>query len=158
MATDILLQEFPPVSTQAWEAAIARDLKCADYQKKLIWRTEEGLAVKPYYRSEDIAALQLPDVAPGAFPYLRGSRCTGNWRIREEIEIADPEKANQAARDALAAGAEEIAFLNGSIQNASDLGMLLVGLQEIPVHFQTAGEPLLRLLINRFKDRKEAHS
>ena len=85
MATDNLLQEFPPVTTQSWEDAIAGDLKGADYLKKLIWQTEEGLAVKPYYRSEDLAALELPDVAPGVFPYLRSSRTTGDWRIREEI-------------------------------------------------------------------------
>ena len=42
------------MSTAAWEAAIARDLKGADYEKRLIWRTEEGLAVKPYYRAEDL--------------------------------------------------------------------------------------------------------
>src|SRR5260221_11317026 len=107
MAADNLLQEFPPVSSQAWEDAIGRDLKGADYQKKLIWQTEDGLAVKPYYRSEDLKALQLADAAPGAFPYLRSSRTTRNWRIREEIEIVDPEKANEAARNAAAAGGDE---------------------------------------------------
>jgi methylmalonyl-CoA mutase len=158
MATENLLQEFSPVSTQSWEDAIARDLKGADYQKKLIWQTEEGLAVKPYYRAEDIAALEFLDAGPGSFPYIRSARATGDWRIREEIEAADPEQANQAARSAVAAGAEEIAFLNVVINNASDLGLLLVGLQEIPVHFQTAGEPLLRLLIERIKERKEPQS
>ena len=51
---DHLLEEFPPVSTAEWEAAIARDLKGADYEKRLIWRSGEGLAVKPYYRAEDL--------------------------------------------------------------------------------------------------------
>ena len=158
MATKNLLQEFPAVSTQLWEEAIARDLKGADYKKKLIWQTEEGPAVKPYYRAEDIAALELPDVAPGAFPYLRSARSTGDWRIREEIEAADPEQANQAARSAVAAGAEEIAFLKVAIKNGSDLGMLLVGLHDIPVHFETAGEPLLRLLIEQFREREDQRS
>ena len=44
-------QEFPAVPTAAWEKVIARDLKGADYDKKLVWRTEEGLAVRPYYRT-----------------------------------------------------------------------------------------------------------
>jgi methylmalonyl-CoA mutase len=155
MATDNLLQEFPPVSTQAWEDAIARDLKGADYAKKLIWQTEEGLAVKPYYRAEDIAGLQFLDAAPGDFPFLRGARLSGNWHIREEIDATDPEKANCAAQSAVAAGAEEIAFLNVAVRNASDLGMLLVNLQTIPVHFQNAGEPLLRLLIERPREQKD---
>ncbi len=97
MATDNLLQEFPPVSTQAWEEAIHKDLKGADYAKKLIWQTEEGLAVKPYYRAEDIAGLDYLDAAPGDFPFVRGARLSGDWRIREEIDAADPEEANRAA-------------------------------------------------------------
>ena len=158
MASDNLLQEFPRVTTQAWEEAIARDLKGADSARKLIWKTEEGLAVKPYYRAEDIAGLPFLDTAPGDFPYLRSTRFTGDWRIREEIEAADPEQANREARNAVAAGAEEIAFLSVVVRNASDLRMLLVDLQAIPVHFQNAGEPLLRLLIDRFKERRYPHS
>lgn len=52
-----LAADFPPVPTADWEAAIRADLKGADYEKKLVWRTEEGLAVRPYYRAEDIAGL-----------------------------------------------------------------------------------------------------
>jgi len=31
-----------------------KDLKGADYDKKLIWNTREGFKVQPYYRSEDL--------------------------------------------------------------------------------------------------------
>jgi methylmalonyl-CoA mutase len=154
MTTDNLLHEFPPVSTQSWEDAIARDLKGADYARRLIWQTEEGLAVKPYYRAEDIAGLEGLNAAPGAPPYAKGSRLTGEWRIREEINAAGPEQANHEAMCAVAAGAEQIAFLNVVVRNALDLGMLLGNLQRTPVHIQNAGEPLLRLLIERFKGRK----
>jgi methylmalonyl-CoA mutase len=149
MAIDNLLQGFPPVSNQSWEDAIRKDLKGANYAKKLIWQTEEGLAVKPYYRAEDIAGLDYLDAAPGDFPYARSARLTGDWRIREEIDAVDPEEANHAARSAVAAGAEEIAFRNVAIGNASDLGMLLVNIEEIPVHFENACELLIRLLIER---------
>jgi methylmalonyl-CoA mutase len=47
-------EEFPPISTAEWEAAIRADLKGAEYAKKLVWQTEEGIAVKPYYRREDL--------------------------------------------------------------------------------------------------------
>src|SRR5208283_5404439 len=149
MASNNLLQEFPPVSTQSWEEIIRKKLKAADYAEKLIWQTEDGLAVKPYYRAEDIAGLEYLDAAPGNFPYARSARSTGDWRIREEIDALDPAKANQAALLAVVAGAEEIAFRNVAIKDASDLGILLANLQEIPVHFQSVGEPLIRLLIER---------
>ena len=149
MATDKLLQEFPPVSTQAWEEAIAKDLKGADYAKKLIWQTEEGLQVKPYYRAADIATLEHLVGMHGGSPSAAGARAKVDWIIREEIDTADPEEANRAAQHAVVAGAEEIAFLNARIGQSSDLELLLANLQEIPVHFENGSESLLRLLMER---------
>ena len=69
-----LRDDFPPVSTADWEAAVHKDLKGADYDKKLVWRSEEGVAVRPYYRSADVAALGTQTAAlPGEFPFVRGS-------------------------------------------------------------------------------------
>jgi len=78
-------QDFPPVPTAAWEAAIAKDLKGADYEKKLVWRTEEGLAIRPYYRKEALAELgdQLR-TAPDHYPFVRG---TGRgWDIAQDAK------------------------------------------------------------------------
>jgi methylmalonyl-CoA mutase len=77
--------EFPPVSTEAWEAAIAKDLKGADFDKKLVWRTEEGLAIRPYYRAEALNGLgdQLR-TAPDLYPFARG---TGrNWEMAQDAK------------------------------------------------------------------------
>jgi len=73
-----LLEEFPPIPTSAWEEAIAKDLKGADYEKRLVWKTDEGIAVRPYYRAEDARArnpLSRPEAAwelvrPGSEPPL----------------------------------------------------------------------------------------
>jgi methylmalonyl-CoA mutase len=68
-----LSADFPPVPTADWEAAIAKDLKGADYEKKLVWRSDEGIAVRPYYRSEALLPIrEWTDLAPGQFPYTRG--------------------------------------------------------------------------------------
>ncbi|MDR3702739.1 MAG: methylmalonyl-CoA mutase family protein [Candidatus Sulfopaludibacter sp.] len=86
-STEILSlgSEFPPVSTETWEAAIARDLKGADYEKKLVWRTEEGLAVRPYYRSEALQGLEdQVRTAPDRYPFVRG---TGeSWEIAQDAK------------------------------------------------------------------------
>jgi len=77
-----LAAEFPPVSTEAWEAAIAKDLKGADYAKKLIWKLDDGIGVRPYYRREDLAGLEAQTgVAPGEFPFARGGAAA--WEISE---------------------------------------------------------------------------
>ena len=151
MEAEHLLDEFPAVSTQLWEDAIQKDLKGGDYTKKLMWQSPEGVAVKPYYRREDIDGLAI-DQMPGSIPYLRGSRATGGWRIREEIEAADPEHANRDAQHALAAGAEEIAFLRAAVGNGSDLAMLLENLQGASVHIENADEVIISLLCQRLKE------
>ena len=58
MENNKLFSEFPEVSTKEWEEVIAKDLKGADYEKKLVWKTLEGFNVRPYYRAEDLATLE----------------------------------------------------------------------------------------------------
>jgi methylmalonyl-CoA mutase len=156
MATQGLLSEFPPISTETWEQAIRADLKGADYSRKLIRQAEEGLAIKPYYRSEDIAELGFVHATPGDFPYARGTRSAAEWRIRETVEGADPEKANREGHLAIAAGAEEIAFCSLQVAHASDLRLLLAGFEGIPLHLEDADESVLGILIERLN--KKAHS
>ncbi len=154
--TEHLLEEFPPIITAQWQAAIARDLKGAAPEKRLVWRTEEGLGVKPFYRAEDLAGLVCVNTMPGDFPYRRGARTTGDWRIREEIDCADAEDANRMAIAAVAAGAESIACSGFLVESTGALETLLKHLDEIPVHFERAGEPLIRMLIERLNESPRA--
>ncbi len=104
-----LAQEFPPVPTSAWEAAIQKDLKGADYEKKLVWRTEEGLAVRPYYRSEDAARLPRQRVT-GRWEIAQDAR-PGPDAIRADLLHEAGAHAVQELGYALAAGAERLAQL-----------------------------------------------
>jgi methylmalonyl-CoA mutase len=153
MATESLLSEFPPVSTEQWERIIRENVKGPDYASKMIWHPEEGLAVKPYYRAEDLAGLQFLDAKPGDFPHVRSARVSGDWRIREELDIADPEGVNSAACNAIAAGAEEIAFHHTKLESTEDLALLLANLNEIPIHCEGLGRASVELLIERLKSR-----
>ena len=77
--TDKLFKEFPPVPTQQWEEQIRLDLKGADYEKKLVWKTTDGFRVRPYYREEDLKGIPNLDSLPGQKPYLRGTRPDNAW-------------------------------------------------------------------------------
>ena len=68
-----LFSEFPPITTEEWETVIQKDLKGADYDRKLIWKTNEGFQVGPYYRTESLKDLKYLDSLPGEFPYTRGT-------------------------------------------------------------------------------------
>jgi methylmalonyl-CoA mutase len=139
MATT-LFEEFPPVSTADWEAAIRKDLKGADYEKRLVWRTRTGVDIRPYYRREDLAGLDyLLDTVPGEFPYARGTRPNNEWAICEEVDSKDLVEANAEARKALAAGAGEICFRRAVPASANDLHVLLDRLSGVPVFFWADG-------------------
>jgi methylmalonyl-CoA mutase len=98
-----LFDEFSPVSTQQWEEVIKDDLKGADYEKKLVWKTNEGIRVKPYYRDEDIT--NFPASAINTKP-------DGNpWDIRQDIWVYDIYEANRLALEAVERGATSIEFL-----------------------------------------------
>ena len=151
-----LLEDFPPVSTAEWEAAIARDLKGADYEKKLVWHTDEGIAVKPYYRGSDLANLRGLGAQPGEFPYLRGAQAGPGWKIREEVDAAGVLEANRQACAVARAGSEEICFVNLAIHDGAGLEVALANLDGIGVHFERASHKLIELLLNRLSRREYA--
>ena len=129
MAEEKLFTEFPPISTEQWEATINKDLKGADYEKKLVWRTDEGFNVRPYYRAENLKDIDYLNTLPAEFPYTRGTKADNNhWEIVQEIEEADPQKANAIALDALKRGATTIAVNAKQLANADALAALLNGI------------------------------
>src|SRR5450631_1488596 len=117
-------RDFPPVSSETWEAAIAKDLKGADYEKKLVWRTEEGLGVRPYYRKEALAELEAQlRTSPGHYPFVRGSGRSweiaqngkpGPKAVRADLLHEAGAHAVQELGYAIAAGVERLAELTRS--------------------------------------------
>ena len=165
MSQEKLFAEFPPVSTEDWEKVIVADLKGADYDKKLVWKTWEGIPVKPYYRAEDLKNLQwLLDNLPGEFPFVRGAKKTDNdWEVRAEIYEADVATANASARRNLERGCDAVSFRSRicggnkkiygqNVQVQSDFDALLQGidLAATKVYFDwgVRGAQALAMLIN----------
>ena len=140
-----LFSEFPPISTEEWEEVINRDLKGADYEKRLIWKTDEGFQVRPYYREEDLVNLQHLNNAPNQFPYTRGYKTEKNcWNIVQEIKETDSKKANLIARDAIAKGANTLSFSAQKIKKYEDFCQLLseIPLEKYGVQFYNVTNPL----------------
>ena len=106
-----LFEEFPPITTEQWESVIEKDLKGADYDKKLVWKTAEGFSVRPYYRSENLDSVAWINALPDEFPYIRGNKEKGNnWLVCQDITVTDYATANKKALDAISRGAEAISF------------------------------------------------
>ncbi len=123
-----LFDQFQPVSTETWKAKVIADLKGADFDKKLVWRTNEGFNVQPMYRAEDIENLKTTDSLPGEYPFIRGTRTDNEWYIRQEITVEDVAKANAKAKVLATKGATAFGFHISSALAANEMATLLDGL------------------------------
>jgi len=133
-----LFTEFPPVSTEKWEEVIAVDLKGADYERKLVWRTPEGFSVRPYYRAENLEGIRFLGSQPGEFPYVRGTRNDNVWLVHQTVTVKCPQKANEEALDLLNRGVDSLGFrITDENFSAADLDTLLreISLPAIEVTF-----------------------
>jgi len=106
-----LFGEFQAPTKQEWLDKIAVDLKGADFQKRLVWKTPEGFSVQPFYQRDDVEKLSTPYSMPGEFPFVRGNKKNDNtWYIRQEIEADDAKVANAKALDILNKGIDSLSF------------------------------------------------
>jgi methylmalonyl-CoA mutase len=138
MSDKKLLTEFPPISTGQWEEVITKDLKGADYDRKLVWKTADGIAVRPYYRADDLQRVKHMAANAGAFPYVRGAKNDNKWLVRQTCcACADKQKANAQALEGLMKGVDSLGFcFEGKLEEA-DLDTLLKGiyLDAVEVNF-----------------------
>ncbi len=133
-----LFSEFAPVSTKEWEEKILEDLKGADYEKKLVWNTVEGLKIRPYYRAEDLENLSHIKALPAQYPFVRGKKVKdNNWIIRQDFEEKNPAEANSRALNAIKKGADAVGFNAREIHDEEQLKQLLEGFDatQTPVNF-----------------------
>lgn len=152
-----LFSDFPGVSTEAWMEKITADLKGADFEKKLVWRTNEGFKVKPFYRQEDLEGLKTTEGLPGQFPYVRGTKKNDNtWYVRQDIKVECPKAANEKALDILNRGVDSLGFsIKKKDLSAEYIETLLEGIcaECIELNFSTcqgATVLLAKLLVEYF--------
>lgn len=155
-----LFSEFQAPTTQEWLDKIQVDLKGADFQKRLVWKTQEGFNVQPFYRREDVEKLQTPDALPGEFPFVRGNKKHDNtWYIRQEIDACDAASANAKAKDVLNKGIDSLSFhIPGSSVSKEFVEQLLDGIycDCIELNFNTCKRhsvELAQILVSYFKTK-----
>ncbi len=92
-----LFQEFEPVSSKQWKQKIQFELQGDDYNEKLVFKSLDGIHIKPFYTTEDVQD-----------PFSVTS--PKKWSICEKIYAVTAEEANKKAKNALEKGAESIWF------------------------------------------------
>lgn len=155
-----LFTEFQAPTTQEWLDKIQVDLKGADFQKRLVWRTPEGFSVQPFYRREDVEKLQIPNALPAEFPFVRGNKKDDNtWYIRQEINAADAKVANAKALEIMDRGIDSLSFkIPASAISADFVEQLLDGVccDCVELNFNTCKRhsvELAKLLVSYFEKK-----
>jgi methylmalonyl-CoA mutase len=93
-----LFDQFLATSATAWKQKIQVDLKGADYNETLLWKSDEGITVKPFYTKED---RKNSNELNQKF----------DFNISQSIFINDEKTANTIAVNALKKGANAIEFV-----------------------------------------------
>lgn len=125
MAKEKLFVEFPPVSSQQWDEAIKESLKGVDISK-IIWKTDEGFDVKPFYTKIDLEGLTDLTYCPNVYPYLRSYNDKKlSWQVIQNIDEIDIKTANEIAIKSTSNGADAIEFDIPDIDKKDDLTVLL---------------------------------
>lgn len=144
-----LFSEFKAPTRQEWLDKIEKDLKGADFNKRLVWRTNEGFNVQPFYLKEDVEKLKTPESLPGEFPFVRGNKKNSNeWYVRQEIEATDAKEANAKALDILNRGVDSLSFhIHGKDISKEFVETLLQGIEceIVELNFNTCKRSTLEL-------------
>ena len=112
--TDIRLpDEFLQAGEAAWRAEVEKVLKGADFDKRLVKSTADGIAIKPLYSAGDEHPLSIP-LRPVAEDVERP------WEVRSVVDAADTAEANRQALQDLQGGAASILI---RIDPAAEMGV-----------------------------------
>lgn len=155
-----IYNDFPETSTQEWISKIKEDLRGSDYNKKLVWKTNENIDVEPFYRLEDLDDLKhLTQSVPGQFPYFRGGKTeSGSWRITQEINDNNSARANKSALESISGGADSLIFSEKIINSQKKMNSVLSGInpEEIQINFSTSTDSIriLEYFLNFLGERK----
>ncbi len=155
-----LFDDFEAVNAEKWKEKMLLDLKGLPYDK-LIWKTNEGISVKPFYTAEDLENLSYLKTGPGEFPYLRGNQnASNNWEIRQDIVVDNVATSNSTALHALNWGATSIGFIikEDMVLSSADIKSLLndIYIDCININFLNHSQSahIFELLAAEVKSRK----
>ncbi|MBS0232841.1 MAG: methylmalonyl-CoA mutase small subunit [Proteobacteria bacterium] len=112
-----LAQDFPAASLSEWRALVEKALKGADFEKRLVTRTTDGIKIDPLYTRSDALA-SVVNALPGKAPFTRGMKAARDglgWDIRTFHIESDPKAANAAILEDLEGGVTSIGLQIGGI-------------------------------------------
>ena len=146
-ATVKLASGFPPADYDKWRQLVEKALKGADFEKRLVAKTADGLRIEPLYtRADTLAAADA--ATPGSAPFTRGTHTKADglgWQIHQRIVESDPAAANKVILEELDGGTNGIVLqiagpgrIGIRIESSDDAAATLAGMYIDYAPFQLA--------------------
>jgi methylmalonyl-CoA mutase len=110
--------DFPAPAREQWVALVEGVLKGADFTRKLVARTHDGIAIEPLYpKAED-----APRIARAE---------TGRWRVSQRVDHPDPETASMLALADLEGGADALTLVTRKAPSARGFGVAVRSVEDL---------------------------
>ncbi|WP_262266288.1 MULTISPECIES: methylmalonyl-CoA mutase subunit beta [Microvirga] len=113
-----LAADFPQATREQWLRLVEGVLKGADFEKKLVSRSHDGIAIQPLYPK-----------AERSTPVVREQ--PGRWLVSQRIDHPDPAKANELALLDLEGGADALTLATHKAPAARGFGVRVESLNDL---------------------------
>ncbi|WP_262271892.1 methylmalonyl-CoA mutase subunit beta [Microvirga yunnanensis] len=110
--------DFPQATREQWLRLVEGVLKGADFDKKLVSRTHDGIAIQPLYPK-----------AEGSAPVAREQ--AGRWLVSQRVDHPDPATARELALLDLEGGADALTLVASGTRSARGFGLRVGSLDDL---------------------------
>lgn len=110
--------DFPAPTREQWLKLVEGVLKGADFQKKLVSRTHDGIEIQPLYSKAEKA----PRIARAE---------PGRWRVSQRVDHPDPAKANELGLLDLEGGADALTLVTRKAPAARGFGVRIDSVDDL---------------------------
>ncbi|MCG7392510.1 methylmalonyl-CoA mutase subunit beta [Microvirga sp. ACRRW] len=105
-----LAADFPQATREQWLKLVEGVLKGADFSKKLVGRSQDGIEIQPVYPKAEGAARIAREEA-------------GRWRVSQRVDHPDAAKASELALMDLEGGADALTLVTRKAPSARGFGI-----------------------------------
>lgn len=129
------MDAFPAPSRDAWRAAVDKILKGADFEKKLVGRTADGIRIEPLYEA--------------ASPSLRPLRAeAGRWHVAARLDHPEPGEAQKLALADLEGGADSLTIAFAGARATRGYGLVADDIAALDASLDGVMLDLIRLRLD----------
>ncbi|RZK94607.1 MAG: methylmalonyl-CoA mutase, partial [Methylobacterium sp.] len=125
---------FEPATRARWLGLVEGVLKGADFEKRLVSKTADGLRIEPLYEAAE--------------PAPQPVRAPGPWRIAQRVDHPEIEQANRQALADLEGGADALTLVFSGAPAAHGYGLTARTVEELEAALSGVMLPLIGLRVD----------